>query len=88
MHFNTIVQGQYCPIMFLIINILFGQGLYSTPTIYNWYRQLLRGLHFDLGGCALTLVSHQLQKQCHGILIHFSASRWTDLSKVTIIFNL
>ena len=54
MHFNTIVQGQYCPIMFLIRNIFWGLGLYPTPTVIATCRNC-RG---ELGGCTSTLVSH------------------------------
>ena len=54
MHFNTIVQGQYCPFMFLIRNIFFGPGLYPTPTVIatgrNWSG--------ELRGCTSTQVLH------------------------------
>ena len=54
MHFNTIVQGQYCPIMFLIRNIFFGLGLYPTPTVIATGRNC-RG---ELGGYTSTQVLH------------------------------
>ena len=52
--FNTIFQGQYCPIMFLIRNIYVGLGLYPTPTVIATGSNC-RG---ELGGCTSTLVSH------------------------------
>ena len=54
MHFNTIVQGQYCLIMFLIRNLFFELGLYPTPTIIATGRNC-RG---ELGGVTSTLVLH------------------------------
>ena len=54
MHFNTIVNGQYCPIMFLIRNIFFGLGLYPIPTVIATGRNS-RG---ELGGCTSTQVLH------------------------------
>ena len=51
MHFNTIVQGQYCKIMFLIRNIF--RGL-ATPTVIATGRNC-RG---ELGGCTSTLALH------------------------------
>ena len=54
MHFNTIVQAQYWPIMFLIRNIFFGLGLYPTPTLIAKGRNC-RG---ELGAFTSTLVWH------------------------------
>ena len=54
MHFNTIVQRQYCPIMFLIRNIFLGLGLYPTPTVIATGRNC----RSELGGCTSTLVLH------------------------------
>ena len=58
MHFNTIVQGQHCPIMFLIRNIVFGLGLYPTATVIAVGRNC-RG---ELGGCTSTWYCIQLKK--------------------------
>ena len=79
MHSTTIVQGQYCPIMFFITNIFFGRGLYPSPTAIatgsncraSW------GLHIDSD-----IASSCRNKRFRGILILFSASRWTDLMKL------
>ena len=54
MHSNTIVQGQYYQIMFLITNIFGGQGLYATPPAIA-IGSNCRG---ELGGYTSTLVSH------------------------------
>ena len=54
MHFNTIVQGQYCPIMFLIRNIFGGLGLYPTPTVIAIGRNCMG----ELRGCTSTQVLH------------------------------
>ena len=56
--FNTIVQGQYCPIMFLIRDILFGMGLYPTLIVIATGRNC-RG---KLGGCTSTLVLHPAEE--------------------------
>ena len=52
MHSNTIVQGQYYQIMFLIRNIFFRLNLYPTPTAIATGRNC-RG---ELGGCTLIQV--------------------------------
>ena len=53
-HSNTIVKGQYCPIMILITNIFFRRGLCPNPTAVATGNTC----GGELGGCSATLVSH------------------------------
>ena len=69
MHFNTIVQGQYYPIMFLIGNIFFGQDLYPTPTVIYTGRNS-RG---ELGGCTSIQVLHLAEES---VMEFWSTSSW------------
>ena len=72
-HYNRIVQGQYCPIIFLITNIFFGLGLYPTPTAIA----IGSNCKGELGGCSSTLVSH-LAAKTNSIMEFWYTSRHLD----------
>ena len=64
------------------------RGLNPTATTVYSYRQLLC---VSVGGMLVGFIAFSLyhgKSQYPVTLIHFSASRWTDLSEVTVIFNL
>ena len=86
-HSNAIVPGQYGLIIFFITSVFFKRGLHSTHTTVYTRRPLFRG---SFGGLLIDsgIASRCRNSQWRGTLIHFSASRSTDLSEATMKFNL